>query len=128
MVEEADADIIATALRETHEEVGIQQHAVQPLGILDDIATPIGFIITPVVGFLAVPPTLIVNATEVAEVFEVPVAFFDDPRSGRQEFREVAGRRYEIWHYDTGTHVIWGATAKIVRMVVDRVATARVGT
>jgi 8-oxo-dGTP pyrophosphatase MutT (NUDIX family) len=125
MVEEGDADMTGTALRETFEEVGIQRDAVQPLGILDDIATPQGFVITPVVGFLSSPPEVNVNKEEVAEVFEVPLSFFDAPGSGRQEFREVKGRRYEIWHYDTGQHVIWGATAKIVRLLIDRTGPIR---
>jgi len=120
LVEATDADPVATALRETHEEVGIAPHSVVPLGLLDDIATPIGFVITPVVGFLAARPEIKLNATEVAEVFEVPLSFFRDPQNGRREVREVKGRQYEIWHYDTGRHVIWGATAKIVRLLIDK--------
>ena len=120
MVEEGDADMIQTALREAHEEVGIAADTVRPLGLLDDIATPIGFVITPVVGFLPSRPILNINDGEVAEVFDMPLSFFTDSRNGRQEFREVKGRRYEVWHYDTGKHVIWGATAKIVRLLLDK--------
>jgi hypothetical protein len=50
----------------------------------------------------------------------VPLSFFRDPKNGRREIRVVKGRQYEIWHYDTGKHVIWGATAKIVRLLVEK--------
>ena len=120
MVETSDPDPVGTALREAFEEVGIVPEEVTPLGILDDIATPIGFVITPVVGFLASRPQVRINETEVAEAFEMPLAFFQDPGNGRREMREVKGRQYEVWHYDTGRHVIWGATAKIVRLLLER--------
>lgn len=125
MVEESDADLVETALREAHEEIGISPSAVHPLGFLNDIATPIGFVITPVVGFLRSRPELRLSDSEVAEVFEMPLSFFMDSKNGRQEFREVKGRRYEVWHYDTGKHVIWGATAMIVRLLLEKLETIR---
>jgi len=118
MVDASDRDMIDTALREAREEVGIAAEEVTTIGLLDDIATPVGFVITPVVGLLASSPKLSLNTVEVAEVFEVPVSFFADPASGTVGYREANGRRYEVWSFDTGTHVIWGATANIVRMLI----------
>lgn len=118
MVDENDHDIIATALREANEEVGIHSDDVDVVGLLSDLATPTGFIITPVVAFLRPAVALTLNWVEVAEVFHVPLEFFADPRHGRRELRMVLGKEREVWHYDTGSHVIWGATAAIVRSLL----------
>ena len=120
VVDGADRDVVETALRETHEEVGILPDSVQTLGLLDDILTPAGFVITPVVGFLADPPNLNPSEHEVAEAFTVPLSFFANPANGRTEYREFRGKRNEVWFYDTGKHMIWGATARIVRLLMER--------
>jgi 8-oxo-dGTP pyrophosphatase MutT (NUDIX family) len=121
MVDGSDTDLTETALREAYEEIGVAREHVEVLGLLDDIATPAGFIITPVVGYIASQPRLTLNTSEVAEAFEVPLSFFADPSNARMEIRQVKGREYEVWHYDTGSHVIWGATAKIVRILLGRI-------
>lgn len=115
VVEEDDRSIVHTALREACEELGLCEGAVQPLGLLDDIATPSGFIITPVVGIAERRPALRPNLEEVAEAFYVPLGFFAGSETGRKSEREFLGERHEVWYYDTGTHLIWGATAAIVR-------------
>ena len=120
MVDPEDGDVVQTALREAREEVGIQEGAVEVLGLLDDLATPTGFIITPVVGVLNGPPSLSPNWDEVAEVFQVPISFFADPKNGRTEMREFRGKQREIWYYESGTHTIWGATAIIIRSLLER--------
>lgn len=118
MVDSADADIIQTALRETQEELGLAPSAVEAVGLLDDIATPTRFVITPVVGIVHRLPCLSPNRAEVAEVFCVPLEFFMRPDTGRSEVREVAGRTYEVWFYQYDTHLIWGATATIIRLLL----------
>jgi 8-oxo-dGTP pyrophosphatase MutT (NUDIX family) len=120
VVDGTDLDPIHTALRETQEEIGITAGLVQTLGLLDDLMTPAGFVITPVVGFLKVPPRVSPSEIEVAEVFEIPLSFFANPAQGRREYREFRGQRHEVWFYDTGRHIIWGATANIVRMVLKK--------
>ncbi|MDH4070000.1 MAG: CoA pyrophosphatase [Ignavibacteria bacterium] len=120
VMDESDRDAIHTALRETEEEVGIGSSLVTTLGLLDDIATPIGFIITPVVGILDDLPVLTLSEVEVAEVFLTPLSFFADPGNGTVKYREAGGRRYEVWSYDTGRHVIWGATANIIRLLLGK--------
>lgn len=112
----------ATALRETHEEVGIGAHDVQLAGRLDDIQTPTGFLVTPVAGILRGDPIVRPNVEEVAEVFTVPLAFFLDPSGGWTERRTVRGRAVEVWFYRHDSNVIWGATAAIVRSLVSTIS------
>jgi 8-oxo-dGTP pyrophosphatase MutT (NUDIX family) len=118
MVDEGDADIVQTALREAEEELGIRSKLIDIKGILDDLAVPSGFIITPVVGILNALPLLTPNAQEVAEAFTVPLAFFCNPANGRSELHDYRGGRREVWFYDHGEHIIWGATAMIVRSLL----------
>jgi 8-oxo-dGTP pyrophosphatase MutT (NUDIX family) len=120
MVEEGDRDIVHTALREANEELGIDSGVIEVLGLLDDHATPTGFIITPVLGLIRGIPTLQVNAEEVAETFLLPLRFFTSHANVRCEQREFLGVVHDVWFYDGAPHVIWGATAAIVRGLLRR--------
>jgi 8-oxo-dGTP pyrophosphatase MutT (NUDIX family) len=120
MMDAGDADITATALREAREEVGIPPESVEIMGMLDDFPTPTGFVITPVVGILERLPVLVPNPDEVAEAFLVPLSFFAVPENGRKEMREYRGDVHEVWYYESTPHVIWGATAMIVRSLLQR--------
>lgn len=120
MRDREDASPEATALRETEEELGIAPSRIDVLGLLDDIATPTGFVITPVVGLLTELPPLAPNPAEVAETFTVPWKVFLDPANGRTEARVFMGERRTIWFYDTGRHVVWGATASIIHALLSR--------
>lgn len=113
-----DGDIVHTALREAWEEIGIPSSAIHVAGLLDDLPTPTGFVITPVVGILEKLPALSPNAAEVAEVFQVPLSFFLDPRNGRSEVREFLGKQRDVWYFQSGSHTIWGATAMIVQLLL----------
>jgi 8-oxo-dGTP pyrophosphatase MutT (NUDIX family) len=117
--DETDASIVATALRETQEELGINPDQVEVLGILDDLATPTGFVITPVVGALTRMPSIVSNPSEVAETFTVPLDFFRDASKGRSELREFRGAKREIWFYEMEGRTIWGATAMIMRSLIE---------
>jgi 8-oxo-dGTP pyrophosphatase MutT (NUDIX family) len=123
MVEEGDRDIVHTALREAGEELGIDTGSVAPLGLLDDLATPSGFIITPVLGVISSLPKLHPSAEEVAEVFQVPLGYFASPENVRRERRLFLGREQDVWFYDRSPHVIWGATAAIIRGLLVRMQT-----
>jgi 8-oxo-dGTP pyrophosphatase MutT (NUDIX family) len=120
MVDSIDEDIAKTALREVEEELGLSPAAVELLGLLDDHPTPTGFVITPVIGIIESLPPLKPNPVEVAEVFLVPLDFFADQRNARSELREFRGRRHEVWFYQFGEHLVWGATAMITRSLLKR--------
>lgn len=120
MADTEDATIIATALREAGEEIGLPASHVEVLGLLDDLATPTGFVITPVVGIVAALPELQINADEVEEILYVALEFFAHPGNGRAEVREFRGRSREVWFYDCGSHLVWGATAMIIRSLLHR--------
>ena len=121
MVEEADDNIRTTALREAEEELAIPLSSVETIGLLDDLATPTGFIITPVVGIVKPGTCFVPNPVEVAEAFSVPLGFFADPANGRSERKFIEGSEREVWYYQHGHHVIWGATAMIIRSLLRKI-------
>jgi 8-oxo-dGTP pyrophosphatase MutT (NUDIX family) len=109
--EDSDADAIATALRETEEEVGLPRSHVEAFGRLDTYVTGTGYKITPIVGFVRVPYPMKPDPFEVAEVFEVPLAFILDPRNHQQQSREARGRMRTFFVLPYEHRYIWGATA-----------------
>jgi len=118
----SDAGPLATALRETEEELGISPAQVEILGALDDVYTVVsGFVITPFVGVIPHPIPLRVNPHEIAEVLTVPLATFRDPGSLRMEEREREGEQIQVYFYYHGRHEIWGATGRIMKDFVDAV-------
>jgi len=104
-------DPVVCALRETTEEVGLEAGRVRVLGRLDRYATGTGFLITPVVGLVRPPFTLVPDPFEVADVFEVPLAFVLDPANHRHHVRIDGGRSRSFWAMNWGESLIWGATA-----------------
>ena len=118
--EAIDRDMVATALRETVEEVGIGSDLVEVVWRLPDYITGSGFHVSPVVGLLTPDFTLRADPSEVAEVFEVPLAFLMNPAN--HEVRELRWddrvRHFYAMPYrreDGGYHFIWGATAGMLR-------------
>ena len=118
--ETIDYDMTATALRETVEEVGIGADFIEVVGCLPDYITGTGFHVSPVVGLLTPHFTVRPDPSEVAEVFEVPLAFLMDPAN--HEVRELRWedrvRRFYSMPYrrpDGGHYFIWGATAGMLR-------------
>jgi len=120
MVDSGDEDITATALRELHEETGINPETVKILGLLDDLPVPTGFVVTPVVGIVQSIDSLVINQAEVAEAFLVPLHYFLDQSNGRVEYRKFRGGLHEVWFYEFEGRNIWGATAMIVRSLLHR--------
>ena len=120
MNDSVDKDIVDTALREAHEEVGIPNSSIEAIGLLDDLPTPTGFVITPVVGIIEDLPPLIPSRNEVAKILQVPLEFFLDAKNARTELREWRGKHHEIWFYHFGENVIWGATANITRTLLKK--------
>lgn len=110
-VEAGDASPVATALRETQEEIGLAADRVELLGALPDYFTGTGFRVTPVVGLVHPPFELVLDTFEVAEAFEVPLAHFLDPANHLRHSLEVEGRTRHFHAMPYGDYYIWGATA-----------------
>jgi len=118
-----DADASACALREAAEELGLSPGVAEVLGGLDDVPTPTGFVITPVVGLIASSPSLSPNPAEVAATFYAPLATLRDPAVLEvRGVREFLGVTYEMLAYHVDGHLIWGATARMVKQLLDLLA------
>ena len=122
--ESHDADATATALREAREEIGLDAAHVDVIGSLPTYTTGTGFIVTPVVAFVRPGFALKADPFEVAEIFEVPLAFLMSPANHHRHAVEVGGVRREFlsmpWpgQDDQGRprrYFIWGATAAMLR-------------
>jgi 8-oxo-dGTP pyrophosphatase MutT (NUDIX family) len=120
-----DRDLLQTALREAHEEVGIVPADVDVLGRLDDVYTmATGFVITPYVGFLPSDYAYRANPGEVADVFTVSVRDLADVGHHTTEMREWQGALYPIEVITAGPHKIWGATHRITMDLLARLGLA----
>ncbi len=113
-IEASDGGPLAAALRETAEEVAIVSSWLRPLGFTDPYDTITGFRVLPVVarldaGYLAVP-----DPREVAESFEVPLAFLLDPANCERRQADYRGRMRHYYQFRYGRHLIWGATAAML--------------
>ena len=108
-----------TALRETAEEIGLAADRVEVLGHLNDYTTVTGYRVTPVVGWVEPPFDLAPDPVEVADVFEVPLAFLLDPANQQRHFRMLGALRRDYWAIPYGERYIWGATAAML-MILDR--------
>jgi 8-oxo-dGTP pyrophosphatase MutT (NUDIX family) len=121
-IDPEDADAAAAALREAEEEVGLQRHKVDLVGQLDIYVTRTGFEVTPFVGLIVPPFDLKLDAFEVAEVFEVPLAFFLDPANRRRESRVWQGQERFFYVYPWPGYYIWGATAGMLNNLAEILA------
>ena len=118
--EPADCDAVATALRETLEEVGIESALIEPFGYLDILETVSGYCVTPVVAWLDAAYKAHPDPHEVAEIFEVPLEFFLAPENLRRLQVEYRGRPREILEFAHVGPRIWGATATMLFNLVRR--------
>ncbi len=112
---EAGEDAIATALRETEEEVGIARRFVEVAGVVDLYRTGTGFEITPVVGIVTPGFTVVAQVREVADVFEVPLEHFLNEVNHQISSREYQGRQRRYYAMPYGERYIWGATAGMLK-------------
>lgn len=123
-----DADLLATALRESHEEVGIRPEHVEVLGELSHHTTRTGFHITPFVGLLdRAPYPFTLDPVEVGEILDVPLSHLLDPANAHDEWIERDGARFTMRSYRWRGHVIYGATAMILLRFIEEVATRLAG-
>ena len=115
----SDDDLTATALREAREELGIDADDVEVLGLIDDVPTPVGFVITPVVGWIDDPAPFEIDEREVEQYFEVDVEELADPANFKSRGeREIAGVTYPVPEYHVAGRRIWGATARMTQRLL----------
>ena len=115
-IEDSDVSIVATALREAQEEIGLNPEDVETLGQLNPLFTVTQFLITPVVGVIPWPYPLQTNPAEVARTFGVPIRWLADPSNLEVKDREpmVPGRSLQIYYFkEFEGETIWGVTAWI---------------
>jgi 8-oxo-dGTP pyrophosphatase MutT (NUDIX family) len=122
--EASDADAVATALREASEEIGLDPAEVEVLGALPTYTTGTGFVVTPVIGLVRPDLALCADPFEVAEVFEVPLAWLMNPANHQRHAVDIAGVKREFlsipWQGvdaegQPRRYFIWGATAAMLR-------------
>jgi 8-oxo-dGTP pyrophosphatase MutT (NUDIX family) len=118
-VEPGDLSHAHAALRETVEEVGLDQDRVHILGELASYETVTGYRVTPVVGWVEPPFTLTTDPLEVAEAFEVPLAFLLDPANQQRHYRMLGELQRDFWAIPWRDRYIWGATAAML-LILDR--------
>ena len=121
-LDDTDRGPIDAALRETAEEIGLGREYVELAGLLDGYETVTGYGVTPVVGFIQPGFVLTLDAFEVAEAFEVPLAFFLDEASRRIHSRLRDGRRRYYYAFEYADRYIWGATAGMLVNLQRRIA------
>lgn len=119
-----DASLTAAALREAHEEVGLNPDQVQVLGQMPAHETVTGFSVTPILARLPAGFRPIPEAGEVAEVFFAPLSHVTNPARFRVEYRIWGGQRRAYYAVPWGPYYIWGATARILRGLADRLSHA----
>ena len=124
-IEEDDRDAVAAALRETREEIGLPSTQIAPLGYLDPLATITGFRILPVVALVSPDYVAQPDPSEVADVFEVPLAFLLDPANLASHTFDLLGRPRAVWEYRYPAQRIWGATASILLNLRERLEASR---
>lgn len=120
--EDSDADVAAAALREAREEIGLPEDAVRVLGILPTHETVTSFTVTPVVGLIERDFTLTPEPGEVEEVFRVPLSHVTDKANFSVQYRLWLGQRRHYYTVPFGPYYIWGATARILRGLAERMS------
>ena len=121
-LDDTDRGPIDAALRETAEEIGLGRELVELAGLLDGYETVTGYGVTPVVGFIRPGFALTLDTFEVAEAFEVPLAFFLEEASRQVHSRVRDGRRRYYYAFEYENRYVWGATAGMLVNLQRRIA------
>jgi 8-oxo-dGTP pyrophosphatase MutT (NUDIX family) len=120
-IDPTDASPLEAALREAQEEVGLDRRFIDPIGYLDVYGTAFGFRILPTLARVSPGFTLRINAGEVDDVFEVPLAFLMNPVNHQIHSKEFRGMERFYYAMPYAGHYIWGATAGILRVLYERI-------
>lgn len=119
-LEPGDPDPIAAAVRETHEEIGLDRAFIKPVGFLDALRTHTGFHVDPVVALIEPGFSLALDSREVADAFEVPLAFLMDPANHELQWRMRDGRKRHFYVMPYQQRYIWGVTAAMLKNMQQR--------
>jgi len=111
----------STALRETYEEVGIEESKIEVLGQFHEYLSNTGYCVTPFAGYVLEPHNAVPQVGEVAEILHVPIRIFLDPARLRIEQRLRMGRIADVHFYSYGSHEIWGLTARIIKDFLEQI-------
>ena len=117
--EKTDKSLVATALRETREEIGINNKNVEILGQLSKHVTITGFKITPFIGKISTSFSTKIQTSEVSEIFEVSLSHLSKPKNFRVESVKWKGKKRFFYSIPYGPYYIWGATARILKNLAD---------
>lgn len=118
-MEPDDADVVHTALRETREEIGVDESDVSIIGYLETMPTVTGYAVSPVVGLLSGSVELTIDTSEVEYAFEVPLDFLLDPANHRMVQREWRGLSFAMVEFHFEGQRIWGATAQMMLRFIN---------
>lgn len=119
-LDEGDGSVLACALREAREEIGLKSQHIETIGYLDPYQTGTGFRIQPVVALVTPPLLLAIHPGEVDEAFEVPLEFLMNPVNHLRHSRHWNGRERFFYAISYQDYYIWGATAGILRNLYER--------
>ncbi|WP_136443351.1 CoA pyrophosphatase [Pacificoceanicola onchidii] len=120
--DEGDRDVVDAALREAYEEIGLPKTHVEVIGTLPTHETVTGFLVTPVLGLVRESFEVLPEKGEVEEVFRAPFAHVTDPARYAVQSRRWRGHRRSYFTAPLGPYYIWGATARMLRVLADRVS------
>lgn len=117
---ELKEDPWAAAVRETHEEIGLDPKTILRLGDLDEVESPAGFRVIPCVGAIPQTSKFQPNAAEIADVFSLPLTAFANPRLVEERDVLLDGVRRTLLIYHIGNRQIWGLTARVLQNLLIR--------
>jgi 8-oxo-dGTP pyrophosphatase MutT (NUDIX family) len=120
-IDKTDSSPVESALREAHEEIGLDRKGVTPIGYLDLYMTTLGYRIVPVIARVKPGFALKLNSFEVDATFEVPLAFLMDQANVQRHSRDWQGMTRHYYAITFGERYIWGVTAGILRNLYDRI-------
>ena len=119
--EESDESLLATALRETREEMGIDPDDVEYIGRFDDFFSIYGFHVSTFTGSIPYPYSYTVNTDEIDDYIEVPLQLFAEKKYTRIETFHYEGKPIDVYYYHYGGFEIWGLTARILTAFCERI-------
>jgi 8-oxo-dGTP pyrophosphatase MutT (NUDIX family) len=120
--DETDADVVAAALREAREEIGLPSDLVDVIGVLPTHETVTSFTMTPVIGVVSRPFDVVPEPGEVAEVFQVPLHHLINRDNYSVQSRRWRGQTRHFYTVPFGPYYIWGATARDLHGLAERMS------